>query len=83
MQKAKAVNEQWMGMEERGGVFCFACGITEAHMGRLNPLGSIFSRSEKLESSRKKHKERTKGSTYQLQQGTFWAKLKKMFFLQW
>lgn len=48
MQKAKALNEQWMGMEERGGVFCFACGITEAHMGRLNPLGSIFSRSEKL-----------------------------------
>lgn len=49
-------------------------------MGRLNLLGSIFSTSEKLESSRKKHKERTKVSTYQLQQGTFLARLKEMVF---
>lgn len=49
-------------------------------MGRLNPLGSIFSRSEKLEDSRKKHKERTNGSTYQFQQRTFLGRLKEMFF---
>lgn len=53
-------------------------------MGRLNPLGSIFSRSEKLESSRKKHKEKNQRTPFiNLSKGHFLARLKEMVILQW
>lgn len=68
------------GIEEQESDFCFACGIIETDMERLHHLGSILRGSAKLVSSRKEHEERARGSTHQLQQGTFWLVLRKCFF---
>lgn len=80
MKKANAINERRTGNGRMKRWFLFCMWHYWEWYGKPASSGSVLRGSAKLERSRKEHEERTRASTHQLHQGTFWLVLRKCFF---